>query len=87
MRAGCRLLISEPSILTGALVYPCSCQVDGKKEDVSGMALLIPELNAADLTEQGGSLGAAAPVCRGKWRGWLCGGQACRLQKPTRGTL
>lgn len=28
-------------------------QVAGKKEDVSGMALMIPELNASDLTEQG----------------------------------
>lgn len=30
-------------------------EVDGKVEDVSGVALLLPELNAADLTEQGGA--------------------------------
>ena len=33
----------------------CPLQVAGKKENVSGVALLIPELNAADLTEQGGA--------------------------------
>lgn len=45
---------SFPEITSCAFLAPSGVQVDGKAEDVSGVALLLPELNAADLTEQGG---------------------------------
>lgn len=35
---------------------PLLLQVGGRNEDVGGLALLIPELNAADLTAPGGAL-------------------------------
>ena len=46
---------SFPGITSCVFLGPSGVQVDGKVEDVSGVALLLPELNAADLTEQGGA--------------------------------
>ncbi len=58
----------------------CPFQVDGKKEDVSGMALLMPELNAADLTEQGGARELLRQFAEARCReGYSWGGQARKL--------
>ena len=46
---------SFPGITSCVFLAPSGAQVDGKAEDVSGVALLLPELNAADLTKQGGA--------------------------------